>query len=278
MDEERKEYDTVLSKFDNFFQLRRNVIFERARFNRRCQLPRESAEQYIVELYNLAEHCNYGELKSEMIRDRLVVGILDKKLSEHLHLDPDLMLEVAKKKICQCEAVQEQQQMLGGAASSSLKEVKQTYFKDKKARENRKPHHKQGRKNSDQNQSDLKSCSCCGKKHPKEKCPAKEAICRRCQQKGHYSAYCFTKLEEITVPEESSLDSTFLNTLEDKTDTSWTVQIKLNGQNTVFKLDTGAEVSAITQETYTNLGIQLSKPQKMLYGPSQTPLQVTGQF
>ena len=52
----------------------------------------------------------------------------------------------------------------------------------------------------------------------------------------------------------------------------------MNGQNTVFKLDTGAEVSAVTQETYRNLGIQLSKPQKMLYGPSQTPLQVTGQF
>ena len=43
--------------------------------------------------------------------------------------------------------------------------------------------------------------------------------------------------------------------------------------NTVFKLDTGAEVSAVTQETYTNLGIKLSKPQN-----GQTPLQVTGQF
>ena len=277
-DDERKEYDTVLGKFDNFFQLRRNVIFERARFNRRCQLPGESAEQYIVELYNLAEHCNYGELKSEMIRDRLVVGILDKKLSEHLQLDPDLTLEVAKKKIRQREAVQEQQQMLGGAVSNSLEEVKQTHFRSRKARENGKPQHKQGRKNANQNQSDLKSCSRCGKKHPKEKCPAKEAICRRCQRKGHYSAYCFTKLEEITAPEESNLDSAFLNTLEDKTDASWTVQIKLNGQNTVFKLDTGAEVSAVTQETYRNLGIQLSKPQKMLHGPSQTPLQVTGQF
>ena len=45
-----------------------------------------------MELYNLVEYCNYGELKSEMIRDRLVVGILDKKLSEHLQLDPELTL------------------------------------------------------------------------------------------------------------------------------------------------------------------------------------------
>ena len=74
-EEERKDYAAVLAKFDGFFQVRRNVIFERARFNRRCQLPGESAEQYIVELYNLAEHrCNYGTLTSEMIRDRLVAG------------------------------------------------------------------------------------------------------------------------------------------------------------------------------------------------------------
>lgn len=70
-----------------------------------------------------------------MIRDRLVVGILDKKLSEHLQLDPDLTLEVAKKKIRQREAVQEQQQVLGGAVSNSLEEVKQTHFRSKKARE-----------------------------------------------------------------------------------------------------------------------------------------------
>ena len=171
----------MLRKFDNFFQLRRNVIFERARFNRLCQLPGESAEQYIVELYNLAEHCNYGELKSEMIRDRLVVGILDKKLSEHLQLDPDLTLEVPKKKIRQREAVQEQQQILGGAVSNSLEEVKQTHFRSKKAREKGKLQYKQVRKNANQNQSDLKSCSRCGKNHPKEKCPAKEATCRRCQ-------------------------------------------------------------------------------------------------
>ena len=74
-DEERKVYDTVVSKFDAFFKVRRNVIFERARFNRRSQLEGESAEKFIMELYTLAEHCNYGALTEEMIRDRLVVGI-----------------------------------------------------------------------------------------------------------------------------------------------------------------------------------------------------------
>ena len=40
-----------------------------------------------LELYNLAEHCNCGDLKSEMIRDHHVVGIQDLALSERLQLD-----------------------------------------------------------------------------------------------------------------------------------------------------------------------------------------------
>ena len=49
-----------------------------------------------------------------MIRDRLVVGLLDCALSEHLQLDPELTLEKAKAKRAarQKEAVQEQQQSL----------------------------------------------------------------------------------------------------------------------------------------------------------------------
>ena len=70
----RKEYDKILGQFDDFFKVRKNTIFERARFNNRNQ-EGESAESYITALYELAENCDYGALKAEMIRDRLVVGI-----------------------------------------------------------------------------------------------------------------------------------------------------------------------------------------------------------
>ena len=47
-----------MQKFEEFFKVRRNVIFERARFNRRNQLSGESAEQYITTLYTLAANCD----------------------------------------------------------------------------------------------------------------------------------------------------------------------------------------------------------------------------
>ena len=84
-----------------------------------------------MELYKLAEDCEYGTMKEEMIRDRLVVGIRDTVLSERLQLDPKLTLESAKKAVRQREAVKEQQQTLnkdgqgqvkGGKRISKMKE------------------------------------------------------------------------------------------------------------------------------------------------------------
>ena len=65
--DDKKNYETVLAKFDGFFQVRKNVIFERARFNRRNQLEGESIEQYISALYRLVDSCEYGALKDEML-------------------------------------------------------------------------------------------------------------------------------------------------------------------------------------------------------------------
>ena len=71
-DEERKNYKKVVEKFDGYFDVRKNVIFERARFNKRNQLESETAEEYITALYGLIETCKYGVLKEEMLRDRLM--------------------------------------------------------------------------------------------------------------------------------------------------------------------------------------------------------------
>ena len=106
-EEERKDYDGVIEKFNGFFKVRKNVIFERALFNRMNQLEGES-----VELYRLAGNCEYGTLTSDMIRDRIVVGIRDSALSQRLQLDPNLTLETAKKMVRQWEAVGEQQNLL----------------------------------------------------------------------------------------------------------------------------------------------------------------------
>ena len=200
-EEDREVYDTVVAKFDNAFKVRRNVIFERARFNRRSQLEGEPAEQFIMELYTLAEHCNYGDMTDEMIRDRLVVGIQDAALSQLLQLDTELTLEKAKKRVCQREAVAEQQQALKGTAGGaiSLDGIHSRHTQQSRATASGRPTGKQ--------------CTCCGKgQHPCDRCPAKEATCYRCQKKGHYSSQCFSK-QDSEVTRENHIDTAFLDTV-----------------------------------------------------------------
>ena len=103
-EDQRKQYEAVLSKYDGFFRVRKNIIIERAKFNRHSQFLDEPAEQFIDEpaeqfiasLYNLATDCNFGDLKDQLIRDRIVVGIRNQALSEQLQSDPELTLEKAK--------------------------------------------------------------------------------------------------------------------------------------------------------------------------------------
>ena len=62
-------------------------------------------------------------------------------------------------------------------------------------------------------------------------------------------------------------------------ESAWLTKVTLCGHDTAFKLDTGAEVTAVSQETHQRLGKPpLQTPEKLLCGPSGQPLPVMGQF
>ena len=46
---------------------------------------RVSLDHFITALHSLSEHCGYGDMRDQLIRDLIVVGIRDDKLSEEMH-------------------------------------------------------------------------------------------------------------------------------------------------------------------------------------------------
>lgn len=110
--EHLSEYNTDTERPNEHFVVRRNLIFEHAKFNMRQQEAGQSADNFITALHCLAEHCGYGQFYSEMIRDRLVVGLRDNRLPEQLQMDLMLTLEKAVIRICQSELVKKQQEEL----------------------------------------------------------------------------------------------------------------------------------------------------------------------
>ena len=53
----------------------------------------ESIDGYVASLRSLAKTCNYGALTDNLIRDRMVVGILDKGIRKKLLQDTKLTLQ-----------------------------------------------------------------------------------------------------------------------------------------------------------------------------------------
>jgi len=71
----------------------------------------------------------------------------------------------------------------------------------------------------------------------------------------------------------------FLGAVTSDSLTQWNVTIAVNNKQIKFKLDTGAEVTAISKATHNAIGEPaLKRTSKMLYGPAGTSLEVCGQF
>ena len=285
--EERITFRLVMEKLDQFFQVRKNILFERARFNRRDQEEGESAETYITELYRLVETCDYGGMKEEMLRDRLVVGIRDTRLSEKLQMDANLTLETAKKNIRQKEAVHQQSRTLQASSkaegANTLNEVSKRRWhthQRQKGGQSAKPKANKGGASVPRTGP---RCIRCGKgRHPTpEQCPAREAICNKCHRKGHYAAQCLSKTVAATheVQAGGGADAAFLGAVSASKDIAWVLTIRVNDTDVTFKLDTGAEVTVISEETFSKLkNVKLRSPSRRLYGPAQQPLNVLGEF
>ena len=72
----------------------------------------------------------------------------------------------------------------------------------------------------------------------------------------------------------------FLGTLSATDTSTWRSQVDLNGHQMQFKLDTGAEFTAVSEATYKRMSLpgKLQRASKILYGPTCQSLKVMGQF
>ena len=74
VDEAIIEYKELIKQIEYFFKVRRNILAERQKFNKRIQgrkddsrTVEETIETFINVLYTLAETCNYGMMNSSVI-------------------------------------------------------------------------------------------------------------------------------------------------------------------------------------------------------------------
>lgn len=166
--------NATLEQFDKYFVPQRNIIFSRFKFNSRFQKQGESIDSFITDLHTLAGGCDYGDLHDELIRDRIVVGMLDTRLSEAMQLKSELTLKDAIAIARQSE-IQHKQNKIIRAESSDVNAIK-SFSKHNKSNSN--------------NATKPKCNYCGGSVHDRQKCPARESTCFSCKVKGHFSKMC----------------------------------------------------------------------------------------
>ena len=174
IDESKITYQELKGKLDQHFGDRKNVIVERAKFNQRKQKPGEPIDNFIQDLHKLAAECEFGNLKEELIRDRVVVGVLSDSLSEELQAKPKLTLSLAIQISRQAEARLESQPLLRDTptvhALNQREQVKQ-----------KSPNFKDPTVPSSTAQHPSQTCNYCGReRHSCYQCPARNTTCALC--------------------------------------------------------------------------------------------------
>ena len=273
IDEEKASYEEVKTALNGYYEIRRNVLVERAKFNKRIQQPGESVDAFIQNLYRLADDCEYSSLKNELIRDRIIVGVLDDALSDRLQSKLKLTLEEAVQMSRQAEARQQSKEVVRGSAQANTSTVNLV---------------KSAKQNNMQNQpaQKISKCPWCGNRphQDRSQCPAKNATCLKCKKRGHFQAVCRSqnnaqsqqkkKVQEI---EDDEPDLPFLGEIKGG-ENSWIVQVGINDNVTRCKLDTGASVSVVSDALPWLKNQPLETVKQTLMGPGGTRLPVIGSF
>ena len=84
----------------------------------------------------------------------------------------------------------------------------------------------------------------------------------------------------LTLLHPPTLDSFYLHTIHDTEDsTFWMTDVRVNNISVTFKVDTGAEVTAVSESTPQTLGqLEVSMSDKKLCGPNGVPLDLRGRL
>ena len=107
-EDEKKDYKVILKKFGEYCRPKKNVVYERHKFWSRRQNEGEPFDKWLKEMRVIAKDCEFAE-EDNMIRDKIVYGVFDKKVQERMLRKSDLTLKDATD---MCRAAESSQSQL----------------------------------------------------------------------------------------------------------------------------------------------------------------------
>ena len=284
-DAEKKSPATLFAKFKAHTAPRTNKVFARYIFQERKQGAKETFDNFVTDLRNLVKDCEY-QAPNEMVRDRIVGGILSQDVREKM-LDEGDKLTMEKAIDIALNHEITKRHLKSMASGDTVSDTSVDAVKKKPAR---KPHtgkqHATPKQHPSQYSGPQNKCKNCGRKHPPKKCPAFGQQCHKCNKWNHWADFCLTnpsRKKIHTVEEGSDEDEEnflYLDEITGKT-TKNTAYANIwldTGDSVKFKIDTGAQANVLPTSTYHKLNNPpaLSPAKDRLVGYSGKNLDVQG--
>lgn len=247
-----KAFDDIVALVGDHHQPCPSTIVQRFNFHTWTQKPGEKISDFVAQLRKLSEHCEFGDMLEDMLRDRLVCGCRDQHLQCKLLAESDLNFDKAFKIAKAAETAEKEARDLHELPVNPTIHVMRGTPANKA--HVRRPSNAQGKATSP-------VCYRCGAKHKATECRFKDGECNFCKKKRHIAKVCCSKLkmqksgthqmpaEENYEPPEYSL----YHTQESNRSLPIMVALKVNAADLTMELDTGATLFLISEKTYNNL-------------------------
>ncbi|KAK9675309.1 hypothetical protein QE152_g40456 [Popillia japonica] len=163
--DEKKDIDKIINAFENYIQPRKNIIYDRYVFYNRNQKENETFDVFLKDIKRLADMCEFGTEKENMIRDRVVIGIKNREEQERLLRMPNLNLAKAVDVCRAAEISKLQARTLNNESATDSIVTKHNRYTNK---------FKYGDKKNRKIQQETRGSKCrkCNISHEPKKCPA----------------------------------------------------------------------------------------------------------
>ncbi|XP_047995079.1 uncharacterized protein LOC125233211 [Leguminivora glycinivorella] len=199
-DKEKLLYLEILKKLEEHCSPPSNETYNRHIFFNRKQKEGENVEEFVTELKKLSLDCNFDKLKDGLIRDQIIIGLIDNELKEELLGVTDLTLEkcinmsrAAETTKAQMVSIKNKSEVarveIGTGQKRPSRPMKKEHYSEK-----RQPSRSRERKPSQANHTNSRRpCGKCGRQHGYAKCPAFNKKCVKCGKYNHFAAMCLNK-------------------------------------------------------------------------------------
>ena len=188
--EDSESYDAAIATLKALYVKTPNTVFARHRLATAKQQPGQTLSEFLQKLQSLSKDCEFQAVTAEVhrqeaVRDAFINGLLSSAIRQRLLENRELNLDTAFTQANSLDLAQQHSQAYDTLKGAQVMAV---------------PTHNSDENSSSSDEKDhtasvskpKKPCYFCGSKsqHLRRNCPARNALCFKCQKRGHFFKCC----------------------------------------------------------------------------------------